>query len=206
MASKKSQIPISFTPPFLLVLAISLLIIPLKWLLSWLFTALVHELFHYGALCICRSSVLSVTVGFGGARICTEPLSEWKECFCALAGPVGGLLLLVFAPVAPTLAVCAFFQSVYNLLPIYPMDGGRVLFSLIRQIYKATTAETVIKIWTWAILICIAAVCLWFAVSWGLGPIPIVVAGILVFQNKKSLANSRTNEYNGIVMYPIGNG
>lgn len=206
MGSKKSQIPVSFTPSFLLLLVISLLIIPTKWLLSWLFAALVHELFHYGALCICRSSVLSVAVGIGGARICTELLSERNECFCALAGPVGGLLLLLFAPIAPAIAVCAFFQSLYNLLPIYPMDGGRVLFSLIRQIFKATTAETVIKIWTWAILICIAAACLWFAVSWGLGQIPIVIAGILVFQNKKSLANSRTNEYNDIVMYPIGNG
>ena len=196
MGSRERVIPIVVKPSFLLLLVISLLAVPLKWLVSWLAAALVHELFHYVALCLCRISVISVTVGVGGAKISTAPLSVGQECFCALAGPFGGLVLLFLSSYAPAVAVCAFFQSTYNLLPIYPLDGGRAVYCLIQSLFKPTTAEKIMKIWAWAVWICVSVLGLWLTFCCELGLIPVAVAGFLALQNKKSLANSRGNEYN----------
>ena len=47
------------------------------------------------------------------------------ECLCALAGPLGSLIL-AFLPFS-TLALCGLVQGLFNLLPIMPLDGGRIL-------------------------------------------------------------------------------
>ena len=50
-----------------------------------------------------------------------------QELLCAMAGPVGGMFLLFLGKWYPELALCALAQSCYNLIPVYPLDGGRIL-------------------------------------------------------------------------------
>ena len=110
-----------------LLLALALLILPLKWLVAVLMAAAVHELGHYAALRACGVPISELRIGLGGARMSVGQMGRWQELICALAGPVAGLCLILLARWMPRTAVCACIQSAYNLLPVYPLDGGRAM-------------------------------------------------------------------------------
>lgn len=117
----------SVSPGLYFLLALLILLIPLRWLLSAVVSIAVHELFHYGAICCCGYRVQSIHLGMRGVRIVTPPMLLWQELLCTLAGPFGGMLLLFLAQWFPALALCSGFHTLYNLLPVYPQDGGRAL-------------------------------------------------------------------------------
>lgn len=114
-------------PGVYLLLSLLILLVPLRWLVGATVSAVVHELFHIAAIRCFRIPIYSVRIGTCGAQIRTPPMLVIQELICALAGPLGGLLLLALAKWFPVTALCAGFHSLYNLLPVYPQDGGRVL-------------------------------------------------------------------------------
>lgn len=118
-------------PHFCVMLALSLFLLPVPFILGWVLAAGVHELCHFVAIRIMRIKVYSVTVGATGAVIQTAPMSPIQELLCSLAGPFGGLMPLLFVRYLPYVALSAAIQSIYNLLPVYPLDGGRALRSVI---------------------------------------------------------------------------
>ena len=105
--------------------AFLLLTLPLNWLLSALAAAAFHELCHGAAILLLGGRIWGVRIGSGGAVMETEPLSSGKELVCALAGPAGSLLLVLTFRIFPRVAVCALVQGAFNLLPVFPLDGGR---------------------------------------------------------------------------------
>jgi stage IV sporulation protein FB len=110
-----------------LYLALLILLLPLRWVTAAIFAASVHECCHILAVRLCGGRITAFRIGQGGAVLETGALSTGHELICALAGPAGSLLLLAAAQVWPRLALCAFVQGVFNLMPVYPLDGGRVL-------------------------------------------------------------------------------
>lgn len=107
--------------------AFLILVLPLKWVLAVILAAAFHELCHGVAVRLCGGQVLRLRIGGRGALMEATPLPPKKELICALAGPVGGLLLLFTARWIPRIALCGAIHSAYNLLPVYPLDGGRAL-------------------------------------------------------------------------------
>ena len=114
---------------FYLFLACGALLLPIKLLFAWLLAVAVHEVFHLLVLRCFRVQIFSFRITSRGAVIETEPLPGYKECICALAGPLGGLLLLLLRRWLPFTAICGLLHSCYNLIPIYPLDGGRAVRS-----------------------------------------------------------------------------
>lgn len=133
MASRKC-IEIATGADFCISAALALLLLPLKWILAAVAAAVFHEYCHYLALRLCGVRVYGVVVGSGGAVMETEAMSDLHELLCALAGPAGSFLLLSLVRFLPELAICAGIQGLYNLLPIYPLDGGRAVRSLLGMI------------------------------------------------------------------------
>jgi stage IV sporulation protein FB len=95
--------------------------------------AAVHEIYHLLALYISGVPVFSVTLGKFGAKIETGVLSTKQELFCALAGPLGSFTMLLLCRQFPEGALWGLLQGTFNLLPVYPMDGGRVLRCLLPE-------------------------------------------------------------------------
>jgi Zn-dependent protease len=114
------------------------------WVGCVLLSILVHELGHAVMIRRFGSPTAIVLHGFGGyAEMPYTPASRWKRIVIFLAGPAAGFLLagLVYGSdrLAPwkessrvALAAYAFLVSInlfwnaINLLPIWPLDGGRV--------------------------------------------------------------------------------
>ena len=111
--------------------AACILILPLRWILAAWIAAAFHELCHLTALKICSVKIFSLEVGAFGAKIDTEPMPPVHQLVCAAAGPVGSFLLLLFARWTPLLSLLGLLQGLFNLLPVYPMDGGRILQSIL---------------------------------------------------------------------------
>ena len=109
------------------MLAVEVLLLPMSWLLGWLLAVSVHECGHYLALKCCRVPVSEIRIGLLGANMFTAPLSPTQELICAAAGPIGSFLLLILADRLPIAAMIGLVQGVFNLLPFYPLDGGRMV-------------------------------------------------------------------------------
>lgn len=118
-------------------LAIAVLMVPLPWLYSWVMAAAFHEVGHYLAVVSTGGTVYEISIGFSGARMRVSPMNMRREIICAVAGPAAGILLLCIARWNPRIALCGAVQSFYNLLPLYPMDGGRILRCILHRAIPA---------------------------------------------------------------------
>lgn len=115
---------------------VCLLLLPLKFVAAWLISVIVHEGSHYLALKACRCPVPVIKIGMLGAQMETGELSDKCEALCAAAGPVGGLLMLIFIKIFPLVTVISLLHSLFNLIPLFPSDGGRIVHCLINRLFK----------------------------------------------------------------------
>lgn len=112
---------------FYLVQGMMLLLFPLRFLVGIVLAALIHELGHLLAIFITGGRVHAIRLRADGAVILSEPMEPGREIICALAGPAAGALMILFLRSYPELALAGLVQTAFNLLPIYPLDGGRVV-------------------------------------------------------------------------------
>ena len=87
--------------------------------------AIIHEVCHALAVHLLGGQILHMSIAAGGMVMEAAGLDTKGECLCALAGPVGSLILAVLP--FPMLGLCGLCQGLFNLLPLMPLDGGRVL-------------------------------------------------------------------------------
>lgn len=172
-------------PAALVGLALMLLVMELPWVGAFLISGLVHECCHLLALRIQGVPVHRITIGLTGAKIETSPMTRRQELTSALAGPLGGLFLCFLAPKLPRVAVCAFFHSVCNLFPLYPLDGGRALRCLLPRRFAKVFEESII------LIIIVAAIR--FAGFLGVFLLAVIIGRPLL---EKYLAKRHGNSYN----------
>ncbi len=93
----------------------------------------IHELAHMGAVYLLGGRILSITVAPMGTVLNSSPMLRFRGALASLAGPMGSLCLTWFARCFPEMAVCGLIQGLFNLLPVYPLDGGRVARCLLSE-------------------------------------------------------------------------
>ena len=114
-----------------LYLALLLLTVPARWIMGMMTAALIHEAGHLCAIRILRIPITRVKIGMLGATIETQAMTRRQELICAIAGPVTGVLPAIVVHSFPVIGLFAMIQTAYNMIPIYPSDGARVLRCLL---------------------------------------------------------------------------
>ena len=170
---------IELKPGAFFAVAIALLILPLWFLISLVIAGAFHEMCHYLALKILNVHVYHIGIGPFGASMETEAMGPWRELFCALAGPLGSLMLVPFFKWVPGIALCGLIQGASNLVPIYPLDGGRIL-KCVLEILKIPQKAWVQGIAEWVTAMGILFLGFWGKWNWNLGWGGVIIGVILL--------------------------
>lgn len=168
----------------------------LLWIPILLLSVLVHEIGHAATIAMFgfgRSAI--VLGGFGGVTINQRRSVPWKEIVISLAGPGFSLLLaflLVFgvrtfpalvrdpmlAAFIPLMIWANQVWAVFNLVPIFPLDGGQALQNLVRFFTtdrRAVAVSIVSSIVLGVLVLVLALVSRWFFLA--------ILAAMLLMQN-----------------------
>jgi stage IV sporulation protein FB len=172
----------------------------LLWIPVLLISVLFHEIGHAALIALFgfgRSSI--ILGGFGGVTINERRSVPWKEIVISLAGPGFSLLLSVILAIAfsaipflradPMLAVLIPLMiwanrvwAVFNLVPIFPLDGGQALQNLARFFMtdrRAVAVSIVSSIALGILVLVLALVSRWFFLA--------IIAAMLLMQNYQRL-------------------
>ena len=112
-----------------------------------------HELGHIWAMKRCGLSIRGVYFIplIGAAAVSNNSTSSsFERFFIAVMGPVAGLLsavpmfLLYFLTGSSYFAAAAGFIALFNLLPVFPLDGGQILAAIGRS-FEDRRTEAVLR-------------------------------------------------------------
>ncbi len=137
-----------------------LLVNILIWVACVFVSILGHELGHAVAYRLFGSWAAISLHGFGGYAIAPDPpRAAWQRMLVALAGPLAGFTLfgitfaVAFATTGAALHLYAkhaiqfmlwinLFWTVFNLLPILPLDGGNICRELL-AVFRVRSADMI---------------------------------------------------------------
>ena len=141
------------TPGFAVLLGVAVCLDPGGLFLPFAAATLAHELGHLIAMGACHVPPSSVRLGLAGVTIFAAFPGPRQELICAAAGPLANLLSsTILLPAAPKFAAAGILLAAFNLLPVYPLDGGRIVRAV------APRAAETVSVVTAAVLLLAGAV------------------------------------------------
>lgn len=160
----------------------------LAWLdmrmcLRFLLAVAFHEMGHLMTMVLTGVPVYAFRLKATGAVIRGGFTGYGQEMVCALAGPFSSFLLgFVCMRYAPKLALISCLLGAMNLLPVYPLDGGRILRSVLLLCTSEDKADRILRIVT-ATVCCGLMVCAcWTAVELQAGLWPVFASLVILWR------------------------
>lgn len=141
-------------PTFLILMALFVMVdldrkVPLPQALLWIpivfFSVLLHELGHALMIWLLRHGKSTITLsGLGGVTRNQRNARPWQDILISLAGPLASIAIALvaawlftnsalirsdpmFVSLVPKLVWANRSWAIFNLLPLYPLDGGQVI-------------------------------------------------------------------------------
>lgn len=125
-----------------------------SFIFSWYFAVVLmvilifHEYGHLRAMkkCGIKTKGMYLIPFFGGIAVGDKPDSHWHEVYISMMGPVYGLYMsgLFYITYLMTdnhfIGLVASFSALinlFNLLPVYPLDGGHVVKAIVLSMEKS---------------------------------------------------------------------
>lgn len=146
-----------------------------------------HELGHLAVMKICRTPVTELSLRFSGAVIQGQFRGYGQELACALAGPAASIMMsAITLRDIPEFAVINGLLAAVNLLPMYPLDGGRILRSTLHMWCDDERVERWIKNATYCTCGLLMLLACWLTAVRQAGIWPIFAALIILYRVGKA--------------------
>ena len=150
---------------------------------AFLAAIIIHEIGHLVVLRICNVSIYDIRLKLNGAKIHTDQMELQQELSCALAGPVAsGLLGALLLRNWSVGSFMSFGLGLLNLMPLYPLDGGRITYAVLFLIVEEATAERVMRYLSFGVAGALMIGACWCAVWLQAGLWPIFAALVLLWR------------------------
>ena len=177
------------TGGFWLLVGALLLAAPLSLMVWFLLACAVHELGHFLAICFLGGRIEGFRLtGLGAVMTPRGMFGYREECLIALAGPAASLILaLLAAPFSQTLAGVSLALGVFNLMPLGPLDGGRVLGAVVSRLAGPDQGEGVCRLADRVTALVMAGAGLWLVLHGGSFTLLLFSVGLVLMETKASL-------------------
>lgn len=176
----RQSIPINISPAFIFFLCAFYYFDPADSFFPFLFSVTAHEAGHLMALYFLHVPIRKLSVTVSGAVLETDVLPYRSEIIAAAAGPAVNLLMFVSClqkyPIFSLVNLCLLL---YNLLPFYPLDGGRILRAILLSLFQPKTADILEKCIMLTGMISLTACSVYLTCVWHAGLWPVILCAAI---------------------------
>ena len=152
--------------PISIIWLLALIYYKTELFLQMMIAVIIHELGHLISARVLKIPIKSFTLMPLGARMeSAREISYTEEMIFSFSGPALGFLAGAISlalskafgnePSLFSLALISFALSIFNLIPIGSLDGGRVLKCALFLLFKPSKASLLIRLVSFVCLFCI---------------------------------------------------
>jgi len=178
------KLEIDFTYGAVLIIAMLILNNHIGMILPLLAAVSVHELGHAVAILLYKGSIRTIALNAGGLKIDYDSIrfNYGQDIVCAAAGPIAGLSAAIIGSYlnVNVFAGISIVISMFNLLPVRPLDGGRILWNLFMMLF-GVNAEKIIRIVEIAVLLLIWVISIYASIYSNGNLSLLTIAAVLTF-------------------------